>query len=137
MTLIDQLILHEGLRLKLYFDPLGVPTLGVGRNLRDTGITHEEAMYLLKNDVARVLTALENGMPFFPRLSELRQRVLIDMAINLGPAGVLSFYRMVDALGDGDYQQAAREMLASKWAHQVKGRAVRLASWMETGIETA
>lgn len=133
MTLVEQLILGEGLKLKLYFDPVSVPTIGVGRNLRDNGLTYDEALYLLNNDIRRITKELQLAIPFFPRLSELRRRVLIDMAFNLGTSGLLGFHRMIAALGDGDYQQAAREMLASRWAYQVKGRATRLARWMETG----
>jgi len=39
----DQLILHEGLRLKPYHCPAGKHTIGIGRNLEDKGITEKEA----------------------------------------------------------------------------------------------
>ena len=40
---------------------------------------------------------------------------------------------MLAAVEEGDYKKAAKEMLDSKWAFQVKGRAVELAKIMETG----
>ena len=51
MTLRDQIIRDEDCRLRVYYDPLGVPTIGVGRNLRDKGISQTEADFLLGNDI--------------------------------------------------------------------------------------
>ena len=36
--LIQKLITHEGLRLQVYEDSLGIATIGIGRNLEDRGI---------------------------------------------------------------------------------------------------
>lgn len=44
----DMLIRHEGLRLKPYHDTVRKLTIGIGRNLDDVGITHEEALILLE-----------------------------------------------------------------------------------------
>ena len=40
---------------------------------------------------------------------------------------------MLAAMEQGDYQTAAKEMLASKWAVQVGRRAVELSKIMQTG----
>ena len=39
---IEKLIAHEGLKLQVYQDTLGIDTIGIGRNLEDRGITKEE-----------------------------------------------------------------------------------------------
>jgi lysozyme len=39
---IEKLIKHEGLRLEVYKDSLGIDTIGIGRNLEDRGITPAE-----------------------------------------------------------------------------------------------
>jgi len=39
---IKKLIQHEGLRLEVYQDTLGIDTIGIGRNLEDRGITEQE-----------------------------------------------------------------------------------------------
>ena len=46
-TIEEQLLLHEGLRLKPYRCTSNKLTIGVGRNLEDKGISKEEAMRLL------------------------------------------------------------------------------------------
>lgn len=131
--LVKLLITHEGLRLKPYRDTVGKLTIGVGRNLDDVGITEEEALYLLKNDIRRTIKFLSAVLPFWDRLSETRKIVLIDMCFNLGAKKFMSFKKMRKALEEGDYRLAAKEMLDSKWARQVKGRAQTLARMMREG----
>ena len=43
------------------------------------------------------------------------------------------FKKMWSAIEDEDYNNAAVEMLDSRWAEQVKGRATRLSDIMRTG----
>lgn len=128
--LIQQLIDHEGLRLKPYRDTVGKLTIGVGRNLDDVGITESEARTLLENDISTVCRELDRALPWWRDLSEPRQRALADMAFNLGTPRLLGFKRMIAALERKDYEEAANEMLLSQWADQVKSRAVRLAAAM-------
>ena len=130
-----QLIRHEDLRLKPYRCSVGKLTIGIGRNLDDVGITEEEAYFLLGNDISRVIAELEQNIPVFSSLDEIRKRVVIDMGFNLGISRLLRFRRMLAALEQGDYQKAAAEMLDSKWARQVGKRATNLNKMMLTGDE--
>ncbi|MFZ9654660.1 MAG: glycoside hydrolase family protein [Limnohabitans sp.] len=128
-----QLILHEGVRLKPYRCTAGKLTIGIGRNLDDVGISQEEALGLLRNDIARALSAVRIELPWFDRLDDIRQRVVVDMAFNLGIDGLLAFKQTLAAVASGDYDRAATEMLNSRWAAQVGERARRLARMMRTG----
>ena len=128
----DQLILHEGLRLKPYRCTAGKLTIGVGRNLEDKGISHDEAMLLLRNDIAEVTVQLEQ-FDWFRALGPVRRKVLVDMAFNLGMAGLLGFQKMIEALKQGDYEAAADEMVYSRWYRQVGERGRRLERMMRTG----
>lgn len=116
--IMDMLYRHEGLRLKPYRDTVGKLTIGVGRNLDDKGITEQEATYLLRHDIDETWNAL-GKIPAFKSLSRQRQAALVDMAFNLGIAGLMGFKRMWAALEAGDFETAAAEMLDSKWAKQV------------------
>lgn len=135
MTLEEQLIKHEGLKLKPYLDTRGKLTIGIGRNLDDKGITKDEALMLLRNDIIHATSALEEMIPNYSSLSLLRQRVLIDMCINLGVRGLKKFKKFLAAIKAGNFTVAADEMMKSKWADQVGKRATRLAWWMETNKE--
>jgi len=134
----EQLIRHEGLRLAAYQDSLGYWTIGVGRLIdsrKGGGISKGEAEYLLDNDMAEVISGLNDALPWLVYLDDVRQRVLADMAFNLGLPGLLKFKNTLAAIKGDDYAAAAAGMLASKWASQVGNRAKRLAKMMETGVD--
>jgi lysozyme len=136
-AMVRQLRLHEGERLKPYRCTAGKLTIGVGRNLDDRGITPAESAMLLANDISAVETELLRALPWASQLDEVRQRVLLDMAFNLGLPGLLEFRRTLATIQAGRYQQAAAMMLDSKWAAQVGQRARRLSQMMVSGQEPA
>lgn len=133
--LIQQLRRHEGERLKPYRCTAGKLTIGVGRNLDDRGITAEESAYLLSNDIDRVWTELQARIPWVTGLSDVRQRVLLDMAFNLGTDGLMKFRNTLARVEAGNYQKAGEMMLDSLWAKQVGMRAQRLSRMMQTGTD--
>lgn len=131
--LYEQLELHEGKKNKPYKDTVGKLTIGIGRNLTDRGITEEEIVFLFGTDVALVEKDLDRNLKWWREMSEVRQRVLVDMCFNLGITKLLAFKNTLEAMRTGRYNDAASGMLNSLWAKQVKGRAVRLANMMRTG----
>lgn len=138
--LIQQLKLHEGSRLKPYRDTVGKLTIGVGRNLDDRGLSNDEVDYLLNNDVNVHVAELLKALPWVADLDEVRQRVLVDMAFNMGVPKLLTFKQTLAAVKRGDYWLAAEGMRASLWARQVGDgpggafdRAERLCEMMRTG----
>ena len=52
---------HEGMRNYPYKCSEGFLTLGIGRNLETNGITEDEAIYLLENDIERVINQLKKN----------------------------------------------------------------------------
>ena len=129
----NQLKRHEGVKYELYCCTAGKQTIGVGRNLDDLGISDDEVMYLLDNDVSRVEQELLKNIPTLNGHSENRQIVLNNMAFNLGINRLMKFKSMLKALEAQDYQSAANEMLDSLWARQVGQRAEELAEMMRKG----
>ena len=151
---VNKLIAHEGLRLQVYKDTLGIDTIGIGRNLEDRGITQEEldwmdipsmdavyeygiteadAMYLAKNDVQIVEEELVRAHPCVEELDAVRQLVLMDMAFNMGVPRLRKFTKMWNAVHEKKFDIAAKEMLDSRWAVQVKSRSTKLAHAMHHG----
>lgn len=133
-NLLDQLVRDEELRLKPYRDSVGKLTIGVGRNLDDVGISRDEAMALLANDIAHARAELEQYLPWTGGLDDVRQSALVNMAFNLGIGGLVKFHNFLAAIEAKDYKTAAAEMLDSVWAKQVGDRAHRLALQIETGF---
>lgn len=136
--LIADLKRDEGLRLTAYQDTVGVWTVGYGQTgphvKRGTVWTREQAEDALIEAAREHGEELERQAPWIAGLDPVRRRVLWNMAYNLGVPGLLGFRNTLAMVRAGDYAGAARGMLASKWARQVKGRAVRLARQMETGV---
>lgn len=136
MTILSELTADlkrdEGLRLKPYRDTVGKLTIGIGRNLDDVGISEAEAEYLLQQDIDRTMAEMDRLMPWWRGLDDTRKRVLINMGFNLGVPGLIKFKNTLAAVKGGRYADAARGMLASKWARQVGDRALRLAELMRS-----
>ena len=152
--LLEELVKHEGLRLQVYQDTLGIDTIGIGRNLKDRGISKKEleeldiptidhvyeygiteadAMLLAENDVQIVEEELLRAHPCVEDLDAVRQLVLVDMAFNMGVPRLCKFVKMWNAIHEKKFDIASKEMLDSRWANQVKSRRVKLANMMPTG----
>lgn len=130
----DLLILHEGTERYPYEDTVGKVTIGVGFNLTDVGLFPEEIDFILENRIKKTKEEVQAAFPWFDSLNEVRQAVVLDMAYNMGLGTLKQFRNTLAYIQEGNYTNAARNMLMSKWAGQVKGRAKRLARMMETGL---
>jgi lysozyme len=129
----DSIKKHEGLQLKIYVCPAGKLTIGYGRNVEDRGITQKEANMFLENDILDIKLELEDKLPLFKFLDDVRQNVLIEMAFNLGIKGLLQFKKTLEYISIKDYEKASEEMLNSKWANQVGKRAITLSNLLKKG----
>lgn len=134
MTIADQLRRDEGVRAKPYVDTVGKVTIGVGRNLTDNGLSDIEIDILLTNDIAAITSTLSSRLPYFDSLDPVRQAVLVNMGFNIGFEALDNFPNMLAAVAQGRFNDAADEMLDSKWASQVGDRAKRLSMQMKTGV---
>jgi lysozyme len=132
LNLIDQLKRDEGVRSTVYLDSRGIPSIGVGRNLRDVGLSDSEVDFLLANDIQRAENGL-SGFAWYQGLDDIRKAAVTNMAFNLGVAGLLHFPHMIAALTKQDWVTAASEMSNSEWAQQVGDRATRLEHQILTG----
>jgi len=123
---------HEGWERYPYIDTVGKITIGCGYNLSDRGIDDSWINDQYLKDVNYFNNQLGSTFDWYKELTTDRQIVLIDMSF-MGWHKFLTFDKMLDSLSQHDYKQAAHEMLNSKWAEQVKGRAATLAQAMLTG----
>lgn len=126
------LIKHEDKRNFPYYDTVGKITIGIGYNLTDRGISDAWINEQYEKDVSYFYQSLTNDYPWFRDLCEARQMVLIDMCF-MGYKKLQSFKKMLAALAKHDYLKAADEMMNSKWATQVHGRADELSDIMVSG----
>jgi lysozyme len=68
--LLEMLKRHEGVRSKVYLCSAGYETIGVGRNISESGmgLSDDEVDYLLENDIVRVIKELSSEYPWFKAL---------------------------------------------------------------------
>lgn len=143
--MVRQLILHEGDREFPYLDTLGNWTVGTGYNLDARGVDFLNqvlgtAFYqddhtpdhpfsdvhlpanlsrkVLRADIERVEAAVKVHYLDYVNLDDVRQRVVVDMAFNLG-FRALGFKAAIAAIKARNFTQASRELYKSKWAYQV------------------
>ena len=130
--LTAHLIEFEGLRLKPYHCTSGKLSIGIGRNLDDRGITEDEAMILLANDIKIVQKELLERWPWINELPPRAQMVMMDLGFNMGVPAISNFQNMLRDLQDGNWEGAAVNLLDSRYAQQVGRRAIYNAHLLET-----
>lgn len=124
---------HEGCKLLPYTDTEGYLTIGRGYNLTTRGVTQEWADSQTFSDINFFYQQLFNNFPWYQKLDEVRQVILIDMAF-MGWNNFLKFHQMIYCLSIGDYDGAANEMENSLWGKQDKGKAKDLIPAMRSGV---
>lgn len=132
MNAISLIKKHEGWEPTPYRDSLRVWTVGYGFNLEALDMPKPVGELWLSILVAECEDTLK-GYSWFNRMNDARQNAIIDMFYNLGAVRFKQFKRMIRALENDKYSEAADEMLDSKWASQVGRRAEELAGIMREG----
>lgn len=131
---------HEGVRYKAYKDSLGLWTIGVGHLIGDgksqgpyegKTLTEGEVDALFEEDFAHHY-AIAQGTPGWQLANETGKGAMIDLAFNMGKWWT-KWPKTSELLGQGEFESAANEMLDSKWAKQVKGRATTVTDMIRMG----
>lgn len=130
--LINQLVIHEGLRLKPYTDTVGKLTVGIGHNLTDNGLTKDQCFMICHDDIDNVVVFLDSKCSWWRDLDDVRQRAVANMTFNL-MYKLLEFKGMIAALKVKDWNTAADHLVNSGFGHQTGQRAQDLAKMIRTG----
>ena len=131
MSLKDQIKKDEGLRLKIYKDTLGIPTIYYGHRVRQGEVylgTIEDAERYLDLDIAIAQQGAMSLFPTFHEMPDTKQDVLTELVYNMGANKIKqSFPRFCNAVNRRDWEEAANELkfadgksILSKWYRQVK-----------------
>ena len=123
-----QLVVHEGLELKPYKCTANKTTIGVGRNIEEVGISEDEAMYLLDNDIKNVVAQCQATFSWFDGLSDIRKEAIVNLVFNMGLSTFCKFKKTISYIEQGLYELAGTELLDSNYARQVGQRSVDVAN---------
>ncbi len=137
---LDRLKLDEGLNLVAYPDPrTGAAPWTIGYGCTGPGITkgtvwtQGQADATILARVQLLAQRLKGQLIFWPRLSPVQQDVLINIAYNIGVAGLLKWTITLAAAGRGDNAAVAEDIRTNKvWSSEVGDRATRCADAFET-----
>jgi len=132
--LVAQLKRHEGVRSHVYLCSAGYETIGVGRNIAESGLglSDDEIDYLLENDIKRCKQELI-ALSWFMDLDAVRQDAIVNLCFNLGLTRLMGFKNAMAAMAVGDYAKARDEFYDSRWAKQVGSRAEEVCEMIRTG----
>lgn len=135
-----ELVFEEGNIPYAYKDHLGYLTIGIGFLIdKNKGgrLYPEEIAFIFANRAAKIEAELRKRLPWYDDLDDARQRVLMQMAWQMGVEGLMKFVNTLKFVQQGKYREAAAGMLQSLWAQQTPDRANRLSKMMATGIPPA
>lgn len=134
MSMIER---HEGRRNKPYRCPAGQLTIGVGHNMEARPLPRDMQAFLDKHgyitdgmvdqlliiDLADATRDASDavGAKTWDTLGLPRQYAIIDMAFNLGGAGLRKFRNFLAAVRLGMWAEAAGEIRASRYYRQLGG----------------
>jgi len=140
MNLRSQLIEFEGWERKAYSDSLtkSAPwTIGVGHTgsdvLPSSVWSDQQISDTLDNDIEDAANDCRRNFPWFDKLNEPRQAVLIGMCFQMGINRLLGFKQAIEAIRDERWHVAGECLRQSIWAHQTPKRAIRMSFQLETG----
>ena len=139
--LTEMLRRHEGEvknsagRHIVYDCPAGHATIGIGRNVSESGLglSDIEVELMLEEDIARCAEELGREFPWFSGLNEARRDAMIDLVFNMGLTRLTGFKKALAAMADANYDLAATEFMDSQYASQVKDRAIEICAMIKTG----
>ena len=131
-----ELELDEGCKYEIYLDHLGYPTFGIGHLIRDddeehgqpvgTVVSKDRVSECFTRDIDMVLKDCEIVFPAFQVLPDEVQLIIANMMFNLGRPRFSKFKKFILAVNMHNWQEAADQMVDSRWYNQVPNRAQRL-----------
>jgi len=137
----EDLVRHEGYVAEIYLDTEQLPTFGIGHLVTEddmehgwpvgTPVTDERILDVFHKDCDVAYSDACALVLNFAGQAPDAQRVLVNMAFNLGRNRLSKFKKMLKAVNEGKYLVAANEMIDSKWYSQVGNRSKELVDIMK------
>ena len=136
----EEIAEDEGCKYEIYLDHLGLPTCGIGHLITEAEEEHGKTVCtVVEQDRVQNLFALDMAVtideckvlyPDFEDLPEEVQHIIANMCFNMGRPRLSKFKMMQAAVNARDWNEAAEQMIDSKWYTQVPNRARRLVDRM-------
>ena len=132
----EELTLDEGCKYEIYNDHLGYKTFGIGHLVKGqdpehgwsvgTDVEEYRVREAFEEDIQIVLSDCEKLYVQWEHLPEEVQLIVANMMFNMGYTRLSKFKGMKRGVDSRNWEQAADEMVDSRWYTQVQRRADRL-----------
>jgi lysozyme len=136
----QELAEDEGCKYEIYLDHLGLPTFGIGHLITKedkeygkevgTVIEQERVQQVFNLDMAVTIDDCMTLYSDFADLPDECQKIIANMMFNMGRPRLSKFKGMKAGVDARDWNEAADQMVDSRWYTQVPNRARRLVSRM-------
>ena len=134
-SLLEKIKHHEGFVEHVYDDSLGIPTIGYGFAIKDLILDEDIAEDILMRKLERLKRNANSRFNWLEDMPVEVQEVILNMCYQLGITGVSKFRKAISALQEGEWSEAADEMLDSLWAKQTPNRAKELSDIVRNQVE--
>lgn len=135
----QEIELDEGRENKAYKDSLGYWTIGVGHMLgkddkfKDLVWTDSQVDEQYSTDFEAAVQEAQDAFDGFAGLDGPRKGALVNMAFQLGGSTLSTFHTFLNLLDLAKYDEAAADLMTTRYAKQVPMRASRIAYRIKTG----
>ena len=136
----EEISIDEGVKYEVYLDHLGLPTFGIGHLVRDddpesgqpvgTDVSEDRVNECFDKDVEIVIDDCRQLYEDFDDLPSEAQHIIANMMFNMGRPRLSKFKGMKAGVDARDWNEAADQMVDSRWYNQVTNRAERLVQRM-------
>ena len=126
---------HEGFVGHVYKCTEGFDTIGYGFAIKDLEMPEHIAEELLILKLEKLQKNANSRFKWLEDMPQEVQEVVINMCYQLGINGVSKFRKAISAMQEGDWEEAADEMLDSLWARQTPNRAKELSDIVRNQVE--
>ena len=136
----EEIEYDEGNVEKIYLDHLGLPTFGIGHLVTKsdpefgepvgTPVDKDRCIEAFSKDLETVMSDCYKLYSDFDSLPEEAQLIIANMMFNMGRPRLSKFKGMKRGVDARNWNQAADEMVDSRWYKQVTNRANRLVERM-------
>jgi len=137
----EELKIDEGCKYEIYLDHLGLHTFGIGHLIVQGDEEYEKPVGTMVDEI-RVNEVFEQDVQVtigeckrlfddWDKLPQEVQLITANMMFNMGRPRLSKFKKMIQAIKDGDWNEAGNQMQDSRWYKQVTNRADRLISRMK------
>ena len=133
--LLEKIKKHEGFVEHVYDDSLGIPTIGYGFAIKDLVLDEDIAEEILIRKLEKLKRNANARFKWLEDMPQEVQEVVLNMCYQLGVTGVSKFRKAISAMQEGEWSEAADEMLDSLWARQTPNRAKELSDIVRNQVE--